>query len=544
MVTINPFRNALRPPPATRSPEKPARERPRLLEQQPALMARLDTFVAQPAASPTIPLGTGRAMRASNEFQLPHVKAWPFDRRLWPTTTSQVISGLAVGTGESLAGAKATALPQPFDGHPRAVPVSQAETGAQDPQPGEDSDHGTGDADDQRGSEQASRVAGATVASARTLDTTHPDTTDPHATVVDEAVVGEVVATAADQIAGEVPDQSPGQRAEQQATEGPDQQDEPSRGRVATAVEETVTRFDRRRPAKDAGAVEAVPPALVRPRQATIYAVAQHKGGVGKTTTTINLGAWFGQLGYRTLLVDLDPQGNLAKGLGLTPPAGAMYRVLRDPATPIDSAIVPTGLPNVDILPADTGLEAAEIEMIHAVSRETVLSRKIKAAGLRERYDCILLDCRPSLGVLTVNAMVAADRLIIPVETHFFALEALQTLLDVFETVQENLHPELEIGGIVPTLHEPRVRVCQATLEMLRERYPEWLTRTVIRKFVAYPEAQLRGQPISVLAPGTEAAESYRALALELHGESQSEQVTTYVARREGRNQQLAAPAA
>jgi len=267
--------------------------------------------------------------------------------------------------------------------------------------------------------------------------------------------------------------------------------------------------------------VSGAPPAPSGQRRATIYAITQHKGGVGKTTTTINLGAWFGQLGYRTLLVDLDPQGNLAKGLGLTPPAGAMYRVLRDPATPIDSAIVPTGLPNVDILPADTGLEAAEIEMIHAVSRETVLSRKIKAAGLRERYDCILLDCRPSLGVLTVNAMVAADRLIIPVETHFFALEALQTLLDVFETVQENLHPELEIGGIVPTLHEPGVRVCQATLEMLRERYPTLLTKTVIRKFVAYPEAQLRGQPISVLAPGTEAAECYRALAIELHGPGQ-----------------------
>jgi len=198
-----------------------------------------------------------------------------------------------------------------------------------------------------------------------------------------------------------------------------------------------------------------------------------------------------------------------------------MYRVLRDPAAPIDAAIIATGVANVDLVPADTGLEAAEIEMIHALSRENVLRRKIEAAGLRDRYDCILIDCRPSLGVLTVNAMVAADRLIIPVETHFFALEALQTLLDVFHTVRESLQPNLQIAGIVPTLHEPRVRVCQATLEMLRERYPELITQTSIRKYVAYPESQLRGQPISTLAPGSDASESYRALALELYGTKQ-----------------------
>src|SRR5919202_1694351 len=255
-----------------------------------------------------------------------------------------------------------------------------------------------------------------------------------------------------------------------------------------------------------------------RSAEATIFAVVQEKGGVGKTTTTINLGGWYGLLGRRTLLVDLDPQGNLAKGLGLTPPAGAMYRVLRDPAAPIDAAIIATGVPNVDLVPADAGLEAAEIELIHALSRESVLRRKIEAAGLRERYDRILLDCRPSLGVLTVNAMVAADQLIIPVETQYFAIEALQTLLDVVKTIRENLRPGLQIAGVVPTKHEPRVRVCQVTLEMLRERYPDLLTKTVIRKYVAFPEAQLRGQPINAVAPGSEASESYRALALELDG--------------------------
>jgi chromosome partitioning protein len=242
----------------------------------------------------------------------------------------------------------------------------------------------------------------------------------------------------------------------------------------------------------------------------------QEKGGVGKTTTAINLGAWLGKLGHRTLLIDLDPQGNVAKGLGVDAPPGVMYRVLRDASFPLADAIVATEVPNVDVAPADTGLEAAEVELISALSRESVLRRKIESGQLRERYDRIVVDCRPSLGVLTVNAMVAADRLLIPVETHFFAVEALQTLLQVVQTVRETLHPGLEIAGIVPTKHEPRARVSQVTLALLRERYPELLTETVIRKYVAFAEAQLRGAPIYDVAPGSDAAEAYRALALEL----------------------------
>ena len=247
-----------------------------------------------------------------------------------------------------------------------------------------------------------------------------------------------------------------------------------------------------------------------------IVAVVQEKGGVGKTTTVINLGAALARLGHRTLLVDLDPQGNLARGLGVTAAAGQMYRVFRDPAFPLEAAITPTGVPNLDVAAADTGLEAAEIELIHALSRESVLRRKIEAAGLRERYDRILVDCRPSLGVLTVNAMVAADQLLIPVETHYFAVEALQTLLEVVRTVRATLQPRLQIAGIVPTKHEAHVRVCQVTLSLLRERYPDLLTDTVIRKYVAYPEAQMRGASIFAVAPGSPAAECYQALALEL----------------------------
>lgn len=265
--------------------------------------------------------------------------------------------------------------------------------------------------------------------------------------------------------------------------------------------------------------------------RAEITAVVQEKGGVGKTTTAINLGAWYARLGHRTLLIDLDPQGNLGKGLGLTagrggqrPAAGtgaaggAMYRVFRDPDFPLQQAIVTSDVPGLDVAPADNGLEAAEVELILALSRESVLRRKIESAGLRERYDRILLDCRPSLGVLTVNAMVAADQLLIPVETQYFALEALETLMDVVKGVRQTLRPDLRIAGIVPTKHEARARVCQVTLELLKERYPELLTRTVIRKYVAFAEAQLRGVPIYSAAPGSEAAEAYRALALELDG--------------------------
>jgi chromosome partitioning protein len=251
---------------------------------------------------------------------------------------------------------------------------------------------------------------------------------------------------------------------------------------------------------------------------AVITAVVQEKGGVGKTTTVINLGAWYARMGFRTLLIDLDPQGSLAKGLGVAPRAGQMYRVFRDSAFSLEGAIIPSGLPNLDIAAADTSLEAAEVELIHALSRENVLRRKIDSGGLRQRYDRILVDCRPSLGVLTVNAMTASDRLLIPVETHYFAVEALQTLLEVVKMVRETLNPRLTIAGILPTKHEPRVRASQATLALLQERYPELLTETVIRKYVAYPEAQLRGVPICDIAPESEASQAYQCLAHELEG--------------------------
>lgn len=252
------------------------------------------------------------------------------------------------------------------------------------------------------------------------------------------------------------------------------------------------------------------------PAGGTVTAVVQEKGGVGKTTTVINLGAWYAKLGHRTLLIDLDPQGNLARGLGIAGQGGLMYRVFRDAAFPLEGAIIPTEVPNLHVAAADTGLEAAEVELIHALSRESVLRRKLESSGIRQRYDRIVIDCRPSLGVLTVNAMTAADRLLIPVETHYFALEALQTLLEVVKTVRETLNPRLEIAGILPTKHEPRVRVSQVTLALLRERYPEMLTNTVIRKYVAFPEAQLRGAPIFDIAPGSDASQCYEALALEL----------------------------
>ena len=179
---------------------------------------------------------------------------------------------------------------------------------------------------------------------------------------------------------------------------------------------------------------------------------------------------------------------------------------------------MPSAVPGLDVAPSDACLEAAEVELIPALSRESVLKRKLEGAGARERYDRILLDCRPSLGVLTVNAMVAADDLLIPVETQYFALEALQTLLQVVQTVRDTLRPGLRIAGIVPTKHEPRVRVCQVTLDLLRERHPELLTRTVVRKYVAFPEAQLRGVPIFGMAPASDAAAAYHDLALELDG--------------------------
>jgi chromosome partitioning protein len=250
-----------------------------------------------------------------------------------------------------------------------------------------------------------------------------------------------------------------------------------------------------------------------------ILGIVQEKGGVGKTTTTINLGGWLANLGARVLLVDLDPQGNLARGLGVAGTPGAMYKVFRDPSFDIVHAIQSSGYDRLDVVAAETALEAAEIELISVLSRESILRRKLASPDIMSRYDHVLLDCRPSVGILTVNAMVASDALLVPVETQYFALESVQTLMTVVQTVKETLNPSLRIAGIVPTKHEPRVRVCQVTLQLLHERYPDLLTRTVIRKHVAYPEAQMRGAPIHVAAPGTEADDAYRALALELLGD-------------------------
>lgn len=266
-----------------------------------------------------------------------------------------------------------------------------------------------------------------------------------------------------------------------------------------------------------------------------ILGVVQEKGGVGKTTTTINLGGWLANLGARVLLVDLDPQGNLARGLGVAGAPGAMYRVFRDPGFEISHAIQPTRYDRLDVVAADTALEAAEIELISALSRESILRRKLASPDITSRYDHILVDCRPSVGILTVNAMVASDALLVPVETQYFALESVQTLMTVVQTVKETLNPQLRIAGIVPTKHEPRVRVCQVTLQLLQERYSALLTRTVIRKHVAYPEAQMRGEPIHVAAPGTEADEAYRALALELLGEHLPELPPAATGSRRGR---------
>lgn len=249
-----------------------------------------------------------------------------------------------------------------------------------------------------------------------------------------------------------------------------------------------------------------------------ILGIVQEKGGVGKTTTTINLGGWFANLGARVLLIDLDPQGNLARGLGIAGAPRAMYRVFREPSFEILHAIQPTGHDRLDVVAADTALEAAEIELISVLSRESILRRKLASPEITDRYDHVLLDCRPSVGILTVNAMVASDALLVPVETQYFALESVETLMTVVQTVRETLNPSLRIAGIVPTKHEPRVRVCQVSLQLLQERYPDRLTRTIIRKHVAYPEAQMRGAPIHVAAPGTEADDAYRALALELLG--------------------------
>jgi len=253
-------------------------------------------------------------------------------------------------------------------------------------------------------------------------------------------------------------------------------------------------------------------PASKLPR---VYAVVNQKGGVGKTTTAINVAANLPPLGLSGLIVDMDPQGNTTSGLGIhrSELSRSIYNVVID-GEDINEIVRPTGVAGLDILPSHRSLAGAEIELINVARRERRLLYALEA--LHEPYDYIIIDCPPSLGLLTVNCLVAAEYMLIPIQCEYFALEGLGALTHTTQLIQRELNPRLKIGGIVLTLFDPRTTLALQVAEQVRAQYPEKTFRTVIPRNVRLSEAPSHGMPITQYDPTSRGAVAYQELTKEL----------------------------
>jgi chromosome partitioning protein len=246
-----------------------------------------------------------------------------------------------------------------------------------------------------------------------------------------------------------------------------------------------------------------------------VMAVANQKGGVGKSTTAVNIGAYLALAGARVLVIDLDPQGNASTGLGLDHREiePSIYDVLTGEADPA-AAIRATSVGNLHVLPSTIDLAGAEVELVSAMSRETRLRRALQA--IDHQYDTILIDCPPSLGLLTVNALAAADELLIPIQCEYYALEGLGQLLRNVELVRANLNPELRIGGIVLTMYDGRTRLALQVVDEVRKHFTDIVYQTVVPRSVRLSEAPGYGLPIALYDPLSRGGIAYRDLTLEL----------------------------
>jgi chromosome partitioning protein len=246
----------------------------------------------------------------------------------------------------------------------------------------------------------------------------------------------------------------------------------------------------------------------------TVYAIANQKGGVGKTTTAVNLAACVAEAGYESLLIDIDPQSNATLGLGVdkrTTPT--VYDALLD-GLPLADAVHPTSIERLGLIPAGPDLAGANVELPRLPGSENRLRDAL--APIRDRYAFVLLDCPPSLGPLTVNALVAADRVIVPVQAEYFALEGLAGLLDTLSLVQRELNPRLTIAGMLLTMHDGRTRLAQEVESEVRTHFPKLVFDTVIPRNVRVGEAPSFGQPVIHFDPHCAGAEAYFELAKEV----------------------------
>jgi chromosome partitioning protein len=260
----------------------------------------------------------------------------------------------------------------------------------------------------------------------------------------------------------------------------------------------------------------AVTDALTDPRPLPrVIAIANQKGGVGKTTTTVNLGACLAELGYRTLVVDLDPQGNASSGLGIDKRGleTSMYDVVVHEA-PLDDCIEPSSVKNLFIAPASLDLAGAEIELVPAFSREHRLQRAIEAVV--DEFDFVLIDCPPSLGLLTINGLNAAREVLVPIQCEYYALEGLGQLLHTVERVKRGLNPRLEVSTIVCVMYDARTKLSDQVVQEVRDHFGEKVCRTVIPRSIRLSEAPAFGQPIITFDSTSRGAVAYREIAKEV----------------------------
>jgi len=256
-------------------------------------------------------------------------------------------------------------------------------------------------------------------------------------------------------------------------------------------------------------------PKMLAMARTTILAIVNQKGGVGKTTTAINLGAALTELGHPVLLVDLDPQANSTSGLGLDPSRAraTVYQLLAGEAD-IAEVMVETAVPKLSLVPSHIDLAGAEIELASLDERETRLSKAIES--IPDGIECVIIDCPPSLGLLTLNALTAATSMLIPTQCEYFALEGLRHLLYTHQLVRSRLNPKLEIAGILMTQFDGRTTLSWDVLEEVRRSYPTHVLKTLIPRNVRISEAPSHGKPVIQYDPSSRGAAAYRALAKEL----------------------------
>ena len=259
-----------------------------------------------------------------------------------------------------------------------------------------------------------------------------------------------------------------------------------------------------------------VPDPLASHGPARIIALVNQKGGVGKTTSSVNLGAALAGYGRKVLMVDFDPQGALSAGFGTNPHEMdlTVYNVLMERDVHISDAIIKTTDENIDLLPANIDLSAAEVQLVNEVAREQVLARALRP--IVDDYDIVIIDCQPSLGLLTVNALAAAHGVIIPLTAEFFALRAVALLVETIEKVQDRINPDLVVDGVLATMVDGRTLHSKEVIGRLVEAFGDKVFETVINRSIKFADATVAAEPITAFAPNHPGAKNYRQLAREL----------------------------